>query len=167
MPMKQRGPVRGMNATSPESEASRPGRAKRKPTFGQHDHQDPWYDGEQWRDVSMAHSTSHDDELWFRANPERRLRIRRAFSYECRCGPTWTSLWVIVVRSRHDSFWNTVSFRFHDGMQFWPEPQSDDDALMIVGRYDLRAMLDAKLLTINYRHVGNAFLLFDYGACDE
>lgn len=132
---------------------------KRQIIFGSSDHQAPWRDGEQWRGLSMRPPVA-EDHAYFAANPHRRIYLRMSISAECE-----QPCWMVVVRSAHDWSWNTVAFRFTRALRNWIEPQTDEDALAVVGRFDPQTMVVARLLLISVRYVeGICFKSFDNSA---
>ncbi len=161
----QTGPARVRSATSPEK-AKLSGPTKTNSTCGCCDHQAPWYEGDSWHGLSMR-SSYQDDEDWYRANIFRRFRVRNALPYELQSSTPEVGLSMIVVRSRHDRAWNTIAFQFRRGFLVWDAPQSDNDALRLVGQFNPQVMLNAALLSISSRYVNPIFSGFDQGARND
>jgi hypothetical protein len=113
------------------------------------------------------------DINWFSRNLHRRIFLRPSTDFEKRYlenhegfSSDFVDSWVAVLISPHNIMWNTVVFRFAYGsIQTWNTPQTDDEVLAIIGRFDPQAMIAVKLLSISSRYMkSTSFSLFDHRA---
>ena len=137
---------------------------RKNDTLGQFDYHIAFIDGNsEWSFHSPMRGTHCNDEIFFYRNRHRRFLIREGKSFE----DGWidcSGSWLILVRSRHDVCWNIIAFRFSLCTQTLPMPQTDNEALALVGRFDPQVMLAAKLLSISSEYVFSSGSLFDSGA---